>query len=558
MKSLLYLEIRQLINAIKNTTRSPKRLIPALLMGAWVGSWFIHGILQYTNAPGPRAPSLSLIKDIPISLLENGVFLFISIGSMIVMYNAFSSGMMIFSVSHIDFLFPTPIKRKSVLLMKLVKDYLKYGFYVAFFFMFMGIPAFGALNVNVVPSGFISIAAVTALMALVINLSHTINIIFTFGFERLKQAGTIIKVIIFGAPASAVAYGLYDFMRVGNAQESFIQAMNSPIINFVFAPAHWCAVLFLAPLNGVTKIDQLHLALLTAMALISFIVLLYRRENIYEPALGVSTKFAERRVAMRTGDYSGIRVNELRDKGATHAGGLSIPPFGRGAVAILWKSLLLRYRLSTTQLMMMIMLPIVLIYVIKVSLPRPELLSYLPMVLLYVVWAMSMLASAEMRSELKQANILKSMPIRAWKVMLAQAVNSTLYLTAGVFVFSAVMWILVPETRDPDPNKGSLLLACMFGAPFLGFVNVSASIVSALLYPDTRDPAQSFLGGMVSFILASLALIPCIVIVLGMLFALRSSYSNIAISVSLVNLIVGALGVALAGVLFHRFDPTSD
>ncbi len=558
MKSLLYLEIRQLINAIKNTARSPKRLIPALLMGAWVASWFIRGILQYTGAPGPRIPSLSLIKNVPIGLLENGVFLFLAIGSVMVMYNAFSSGMMIFSVSHIDFLFPTPISRRSVLLMKLIKDYLKYGFYVAFFFMFMGFPAFGALNVNAVPSGFISIAAITALMVLVVNLSHTINIVFTFGFERLKQAGAIIKVIILSAPASAIAYGLYDFMRVGNAQESFIQAMDSPIINFFFAPAHWCAVLFLAPLKGVTKVDQLHLAMLTAMALISFVVLLYRRENIYEPALGVSTKFAERRVAMRAGDYSGIRVNELREKGATRAGGLSIPPFGRGAMAILWKSLLLRYRISTTQLMMMAVLPVFLIYVIKVSLPTPELLSYLPMVLLYVVWAMSMLATAEMRSELKQANILKSMPIRAWKVMLAQAVNSTLYLSAGVFIFSAVMWILVPETRYSDPNKGSLLLACMLGAPFLGFVNVSASIVSALLYPDARDPAQSFFGAMVSFILSTMALIPCVVIGLGMLFVLRSSYQNIAISISLANLVVGASGVMIAGILFHRFDPTSD
>ena len=226
---------------------------------------------------------------------------------------------------------------------------------------------------------------------------------------------------------------------------SILCAANSPIIKYVFAPADWCATLFVAPLRGATNKDIAYLFILIALAILSFFVLLSRKENIYEPALGVSVKFAARRSAIRSGDYVGVRTDMLKEKGATRAGRLAIPPFGQGAMAILWKSLLLRYRMSVTQLLMMIVLPAVMVYVFKTALQIEQPLHYLPFVLVYVVGILSTIAPSEMRSELKQANILKSMPIAAWKVMLVQAVNSTIYLTLGACMFAVSMLVLVPE-----------------------------------------------------------------------------------------------------------------
>lgn len=196
MKPLLYLEIRQLINSIKNTTRTPKRLIPALIFGACISSSLVRGLLMFIDAPRPAGPQMELLWNIPMPLIKAAVFLFLSIGCIMVMYGAFSSGMMIFSVSHIDFMFPTPISRRAVLFVKLIRDYLRYGFFVAMFFIIIGSPVFMRLQVNVVPWGFVSIAALTLLLVLVVNVSHTINIIFTFGFERLKQAGIFIKAVM--------------------------------------------------------------------------------------------------------------------------------------------------------------------------------------------------------------------------------------------------------------------------------------------------------------------------------------------------------------------------
>ena len=553
MKPLLYLELRQLINSIKNTARTPKRLIPALIVGAWVVSWFVRGFMLCLGE-GPRVPNMSFLGDVDWKMIRQGVFLFMSVSSVLVIYGAFSSGMMIFSVSQIDFLFPTPISRRTVLLVKLAKDYLKYGAYVAFFYLFIGFPVFGILRVSFMPAGLCSIAAVTALLVLVVNVSHTINIMFTFGFERLKQAGLAIKAALIAVPASAFAIGAYQFARTGDSYASVLSAANSPIIKWVFAPADWCATLFLIPLNshGVTSDDVARLFLLIGLAIMSFLVLLSRKENIYEPSLGVSVKFAARRSAMRAGDYVGVRTDVLREKGTTRAGWLAIPPFGQGAMALLWKSLLLRYRISVTQLLMMLALPAFLVYVIKSVIPTDEPLHYLPFLLVYVVWILSLIAASEMRSELKQANIIKSMPIAAWKVMLVQAVNSTVYLTLGACLFALSIRVLAPEV-DRD-----LLGACILIAPSLGFMNVSLAIVTAILYPDLRDPAQSFLGGLVAFMLISAAFVPCVLTGWAMARIAGMSLPAAALAASAVNLAIGSAAIAVAGILFRRFDPTSE
>ncbi|MCE5200878.1 MAG: putative ABC exporter domain-containing protein [Armatimonadota bacterium] len=554
MKPLIYLEIRQIINSIKYATRSPKRLIPLLLMGAWICSWLIQGTAFVSGDIKPRHTDLGLIQHLPVETIEAIIFIVLSIGSMMVMYNAFSSGTMVFSLAHIDFLFPTPVSRRHVLLLQLFKDYIKYGFYVTFLFLVIGAPMYSGLGVALFPWGLLSITAVTALLLTVVNLSHTIYIVFTFGFERLRQAGILIKIALGIGPVTAVGFGIYQYIQTGSSYASILWATNSPVVSFVFAPARWCATLLLAPLLGVTAEEWFHFVCLWLLAGASFALLMSRRENIYEPSLGISTRFALRRQRMRFGDFAGARVDALKEKGTRHLGGLDIPPFGAGATALLWKSLVVRYRVSRSQVALMLIVPVLVIFVIKHTIADQitDMLPYAPAVLLYVVWLLSLTAPTEMRNELKQANILKSMPIAAWKVMLAQTVNSVIYLTAGVLVFSGAMWWIIPETRGP------VLLSCIIGAPFLGFANISLTAIPGVLYPQNRDVAQNYISGLLSFFLVSLAVIPSVVLGVLCLIFFRTSYYTAALIISAANIAVGAAGVTISGLIFRRYDPTGD
>ena len=554
MKPLLYLEIRQFLNSIKNTLRSPKRLIPALIIAAVAFSWVMQSVFFISGA-GPMnhhaVPGINAAL-LPTELIRAGVFLMLSFGALIILFHAFSTGSLIFSIAHIDFLFPTPISRRAVLLVKLLKDYLKYAFWVAFFVVFTGVPLLLAINVRLFPGGLFSIAALTAYVLFVVNIAHAVNIIFTFGFERLKQAGWAIKAVLAVALVSAVVLGIRQYVISGDCYLSVLWAVNSPLIKTVFAPADWCAGLVLAPLEGVTALDKIHLFFLWGLAVGSFAFLMSRRENIYEPSLGVSVRAVKVRQAMKSGDAAALRAEMMREKGKNSAGTMGIPPFGTGAVALFWKNLVIRYRMSWTQIVLLFLLPAAVMFAIQRGVNVDEVRCNLPILLVYITYVMSITIQPQVRAELKHANILKSMPIAAWKVMLVQVLNGTLYLALGVGVCAVSMWIFVPATRN------DLLKVCTIGSPFLGFACVSATVIPALMYPDTRDTAQNFFCNLFGFLLTSFVVIPTIVLGVVLLGLANVSYIGALIPMCFVNVLLGVVGVSVSGAIFRRFDPTGE
>ncbi len=552
MRPLLYLEFRQAINSIKNTARSPKRLIPALLLGCWFLCAVMQSAVLMSGAPRPPRADLMLLAHVPEAQIELGLFLLLSIGSILVMYNGFNSGLMIFSVAHIDFMFPTPISRRSVLLVKLIKDYGKYSLYIILAYVILGSIMFTPLKVSTFPLGLVGIAAVLALLVLVVNISHTINIVFTFGYERLKQSGLFIRALLIAAPACVVLAAVYQYITTGDSYLSLMWAGNSPVVNIVFAPASWCAGLVLSPLKGVLSDDWLHLILLWLLAGGSMVLLMSRKENVYEPSLGISVKYARTRMAMRSGDYTDIRLEALRKKGNMRANGFSMQPFGRGAVAFVWKNLLLRYRVSRGQLLFMLIAPLVIVYMVSHFIDDSDVLKYLPLLLLYMMGLLSLTLQAEVRADLRHANIIKSTPVAAWKVMLAQTVSGVIYLSVGIVVFAVYMWALVPQTR------GEMLLACLIGAPFLGFCTLPAMIIPSLLYPDTRDMMQNHFCGVVGFLLTALAAAPTVVLGAFFWFVIKIPVYTILTVICAANVIIGAAGISIAGAMFRKFDPTSE
>lgn len=556
LKPLLYLEIRQFINSLKNTLRTPKRLIPALIMTAAYSAWIAQGLIGMFAASniGRHGSAIAVGSTaLPGETIRAGAFLILCIGSVIALYKAFAEGSLVFSIAHIDFLFPTPISRRWVLLIKLVKDYLKYAFWVAFFVVFLGSPLCLALGYSVFPSGLITIAALTGYLLLVVNVAHTLNIILTFGYERLKQADKVLKLGLIVVLGSVVVLGLSEYTRTGNSSLSFLTAADSPILRTVFAPADWCANLALAPLLPVTHTDMSNLSLIWILALVSFGLLMSRKENIYEPSLGVSVRASKVRLAMKAGDQTALRTEMMREKGSRKAGRVAIPPFGRGAVALLWKSLLTRYRMSVGQLVLMLVLPTMIAVLAQNTLYRDAgILRNLPYILIYISFVLSITVQPLVRAELKQSNILKAMPIAGWKVMLVQSVNGSIYMAMGILVFAGALWALVPGSRTP------LLPACAVAAPFIGFACISVTIIPALMYPDTRDSAQNFICNLIGFMLTSIAIVPTIVVGLLMLLVIKTSVWMTLVPICLVNLIIGAAGVVISGAIFRRFDPTTE
>lgn len=561
MKPLLYLEIRQFLNALKNTTRSPKRLVVALIIGACFFSWFLNMALLVTGTSHVQSSGFSGLLERHAEIFRVGAFLLLCFGSLAVVYQAFSSGSLVFSMAHIDFLFPTPIPRKSVLLVKLLKDYLRYTFWIAFLVTCMGLPTTTAAKLSFLPYGLVSIAALTAYMLFIVNVAHTVNIVFTFGYDRLRQTDRIIKLTLALVAACVLVVGVFQYVHSGgDCYLTIHRATGSPVIRAIFLPADWCATLTVAPLMPPAETDLTHLGLLWVLAAASFALLMSRRENIYEPSLGITAKVTKMRQAMRAGDTTAIRVEMMSEKGRKSAGMLVIPPFGRGAVALFWKGLLTRYRMSVGQLIAMLVLPALLCYMLGNFSPINDILKYLPVILVYLSFVFSITVQPQVRSELKYANILKAMPIASWKVMLVQSVSGAGYLSLGILMFAAAMWLFIPETRN-DVLRASIIIS-----PFLGFSCISAAVIPALMYPDTRDSAQNFFCNLIGFALIIVASVPSIVLgsLLVWLTCSLSPNGNpdvplwIVVPLCLVNVLIGAAGVAISGAIFRKFDPTSE
>jgi len=494
------------------------------------------------------------VKDIPaemVSTIKTAAFILLSLGSLSVMYGAFGSGIMVFSLVQIDFLFPTPVNRRHVLILKLAKDYIKYLTFVALAFLYFSTQLLREVNVPLFPMGLITIASVTALILTVVNISHTINIVFTFGFERLRQARLLLKAAIVVIPASAIVFGFFRYQVTGNAIQSLLLAANSPLMNVILAPVHWCADLALAPLLGVTPEEWTNFWLLWVLAAGSFILLLSRNENLYEPSLGVSAKVARRRQLFKSRGFAEMRVEKLREKGTKRVKGLAIPFFGLGATALIWKSLTIRYRTTQSQLIFMLILPLIIVYVVRHYLGSNDMIRYTPFLMIYLAWIFLLSTLVDLRADLKFVNILKSMPIAPWKIVCSQIASSLIYLTAGTTLFAIYIYLLLPLART------EILVACAIAVPFIGFANVSAALLVGLLYPDARDFTTNYVSGMIGGMICIAAMAPTIIII-GAGAALRLPTYAILVPICIIDTIIGLIGVAICSAIFRKFDPTND
>lgn len=555
MKPLIYLELRHLVNSIKHAARRPKRLIPVVIIALWVLVSIVQSVVMAGEETRGADRAVELLQDrnIPVEILEPVLVVLLTVGCAAVLYGSFSSGMLVFSLAHIDFLFPLPIHQRWVLTFKLARDYLKYAVWVAFLFTVIGTSAFGALGVAFLPWGLLSILGLVALIIFVVNLAHIINTVFTFGFARLAQHGRAARAALIAVPVALILYLLRTYLSsAGNAAEAW-EGANSLIVGVVLAPVKVCAQLMLAPLRGVVfPDDYVLLGFLAALAGLSFLALITRKENIYEPSLGTSVQFAARREAVRSGDYARMLSQTMAGRSARRLAGAALPPFGRGAGAFFWKNLVVRLRAARSQALFVFVMPVLGLALVKLLVRGNELIQYLPVLLIYGVWITAMSLHLDARSEMRYANTSKSVPVEAWKIVLAQAGAYAVYLTLTAVAFGTAIVVLLPQTRSP------IAAASLAGAPFVGFATIPAVIIPSMLYPDTRDSVQNYLCGIVSTLLSVMAVAPGTVIAAVLWFAGGASLGTIVAAGCVVHLATGIVGTGLAGIVFEGFEPTGE
>ncbi|MDO8585582.1 MAG: putative ABC exporter domain-containing protein [Armatimonadota bacterium] len=551
MRALAYLQLRLFVNSIKHIARSPKRLIPAILLAVFVLPSLLMN-LAIAVMGVPRYGSYGhkeYLEGLQAEALWSGVFALLALVVVYTLYNALSEGLLIFSASHIDFVFPSPVNRRVVLIFKLLGDYSKYAMYAGFVFLFVIPPFFGMAGGPVFPAALYCWLGTVFLLILATNVSHTLNIATTYTASRFSAAGAVVRTAILALVAATVLAGIYHYRQSGDALASLVASVYAGAARVILAPVSWCANLIVGPLTGQTAGAVLLVAALGLLAIASALVLLARPENFYEPSLGISGRMARLKAA--GGNLAALRIEAMKRRRNASYSRSPVPPFGRGASALIWKNLVTRTRASRSTLAILFLLPPLLAAAVGYFAREPEIQRFSPFAMVYVVWIVSSASQQELRSEFRQVDIIKAIPASGFSVVAAQVFSQWLLVAVLTIVGALSVLVFIPGADHYFLGIATL------GSLTIGFVCIAASSVPVLLYPDARDKWQLLIPTWITMIVLALVIGPSAVIC-AVLAVFRVNLAIIALSLIAINTALSWGALAISGRLFERFDPTAD
>ena len=271
--------------------------------------------------------------------LQPFVFAFISLFFIGYLVKSFDETIMIFPLSEIDFLFATPVSSRIIVGVKLFKLYIVYGLLATFLGVMMW-PSIGMMARSP-DEGLLPIALLGLVMfiAFGINIGVVINLISTFRKEGKWWLAWVIKGIAWSMLVYAVITFGTMYRQTGEALSSIENTFMKPILLILLFPAKCASDLMIATLSGWRYVLGVETAILCIVAVLSFLMVLSRNENPYEPSLAISSLMASNRAAIRSGGLIWLKMRASKLDKRSYNLKLSLPPFGKGAWAIVWKNI---------------------------------------------------------------------------------------------------------------------------------------------------------------------------------------------------------------------------
>ncbi len=549
MALLAWLELTRLKNALKNLTRSPARLLVTLMIVAFVllqivGTTFLLVLPRPTHHAPPLAGILGGQGGTIASLVAGGL-LMLTYG---VIDAGLRGGLLVFSPAEVDFLFPAPVPRRSVLIFKLGTDYAKVLGYVLLLCYFL-LPQIRMLGLGSPAAALLVVPWLALYIIFLLNVCHLVNVLVTFHGERVQALPVGIKV---GALVVVLALALaaWHHAGAGGWVAGVGDALRSPAALVLLFPlvVTWEALLI--PFAGLPPAALLKLLGMFLLAAGSFALLITRRENIYEPSIGVSLLRGQIRAAMRAGDWQAARALALA--GRQRAVGYQLPPFGSRGGVLLWKALAqsLRFprRLAAVVLALTVLLPLALRVVAARVGHAPALLP-LPFLTVYGATLLTIFSFKAQQGEMRRASLLKPLPIPAWQVVLAQIAPPALGTSAAMVLALAAVALAVPGANV------RMCTALAVPLPALLLLLAAGAASLATLFPDPSDQVQNTTSGLLVTTVTMALMLPGFVTGL-VLWAARLPGWGVGLGAGAVCAVLIVPAVAFAAARYRRFDPT--
>jgi hypothetical protein len=479
--------------------RSIKTAVPAVL-GILICTAFIIGA-AVAGAFIKANPRLHLdIAPQVVRGLQSVVFLMLTLVAVQSIIQTARGGSLVFSLSQIDFTFPSPISRRHVLSVHLLKSHLSLGLGILFLLLvFMPVPL-ALVNISLFPSLLITWSSIMMLSIAISSIAHTINVVLAYHLEKLLGFDKRVKLLMYAVGficvllwiSSSLPKEMVAEIRAGSYFAVINGFTQSTTVRTILFPITWTTNLALYPVIQSGPSPVLEFIGLLILAVASFSVLIRRRENIYEPSLGLSMKYAQVREAWKKGSLTGVTAAERiasDSQGKQHKS--PVPPFGRGAMAIIWKNAVVAVRMFKPAQMIYFVVFIAAFVGWRSRSGSGD--SDPGMWITYMIITGLQMTLTGIRNELKQS-IIKIMPIKGWKVILAFAASQSIQI-----MLMAALFVLVMGGVSVLNNTARLWILVV---PSLAFAFVAAGNLAVLIYP-----ARNFLSSIVALALGSVPVI---------------------------------------------------
>jgi hypothetical protein len=559
LRPLFFLTFRCLVNGLKRSLTSPKRLITTLVIVSYYFYWFARPLM--TSSVGfRRTGMLTAQYDFPpLELLDAIVFSAFAGLSLILALGIFGYRSS-FKPADVDVLFPTPVNPRIVLMFRIVRDYLATLLVPLFAILVTWKPLHLEEQFRNVPHPQSSAYALRALslgFLLITTAWVGMGYALSLYVNRNDSGSELRKKVIGWAIAVPSLIVVALTVRAALAFESvadFVGYVQQPWLKAFFFTATFASKIVMGPLEGNSMELLFGAASLLAISGASLYVALKQADWMYDQAAVRGFGAESLRQLQRKGDFMGVmaeaaRSGKLRVRKSGWFQQLRMKGFG----ALIWKDALVQWRSIRGMILVFLvtgMLVIVMPRLTGMRTARHESVGYLVLMMEgFIAFMVATMTSQSGFTELlRRTDLQKPLPFTPHVIVLSEVVAKALpAIIIPVFCSLASLALFPFAWRE--------VFAGMIFFPSLGAVICSLVCVIVLLFPEIDDVSQRGFRGLM-MLLGLLFVGAPGVIAFGLLTYATKSPIIGSVPGAVLNLAV-AFGLTTAGgSLYASFNPS--
>lgn len=503
----LYLWSRQLVNSLRRTTTSIRRLLSVVFIVGYFVFILISVIGEFgMTAAGPTG----LITPALARTIVFWVFSFLWILGLV----AITQGNGATQLAEIEVLFPTPVSQAQVLRFKLGRTIAASVILPILFrtaYAVEGLYHPSPLHLNGVS---LSVVIDLGLAAFLLNsvISGVWSFVYMLSFRKdtptAEKRGSVALYSIGTLSLAAILFSAFLATRHG-AVPGLTLAASNPIVQVIFFPATFATWLTMGPVMG-WPLAVLGLAAIIGLIGLGVWLAFRQLDWFYDIASTRTSAVATRLQAMKTGNAAAV-VQDMAKRGKFKARGRGFLSNIRvqGPMSFVWREIALFIRQQ--QALAFIFLAIAIGYTALPFFLFPptgkDAVSSVVMVLVFQSGGISYASMLTMKTGvtyfLQQSDLLKPLCFTSKKIIFMELMSKGWLGFTIVPVVSLIMILA-------EPGYLPFAVPILFYTPTFSFIFAGSQFMGYMALPDINDLGQRTLRGLLSFAALAICALPSV------------------------------------------------